>query len=70
MLFLQKFDKMLADTRQTQGEKLTMNYDTDLDEFKLKQFRIHELRDLARKIGVKSPTSQNKDELQQPPMCS
>ena len=40
-----------------------MNYDTDLDEFKLKQFRIHELRDLARKIGVKSPTSQNKDEL-------
>ena len=63
MLFLQKFDKMLADTRQTQGEKLTMNYDTDLDEFKLKQFRIHELRDLARKIGVKSPTSQNKDEL-------
>lgn len=40
-----------------------MNYNSDLDEFKLKQFRIHELRDLARKFGVKSPTSQNKDEL-------
>lgn len=40
-----------------------MNYDSNLDESKLKQFRIHELRDLAGKIGVQSPTSQNKDEL-------
>lgn len=35
----------------------------NLDEIKLNQLRIHELRDLARNIGVQSPTSKNKDEL-------
>ena len=40
-----------------------MNKNGIWNELKLKELRIHELRDLARKFGVKSPTSQNKDEL-------
>lgn len=35
----------------------------DLDAFTLSSLRIHELRDLARKIGVQSPTSKKKEEL-------
>lgn len=35
----------------------------DWDELKLKELRIHELRDLARKVGVRSPTSRTKDYL-------
>lgn len=33
------------------------------DEQKLQNLRIHELRDLARKIGVRSPTSQKKEDI-------